>query len=568
MELLNTKIYIFIDDLDRILDEESRINILKVIYEAINLKNCLTIFTIDQDKFLGNEDNKNSRLEYINKYIDFSFRLNNISFEEILDNYKNLYFSKDFITGLNPILNDKNILEKIKKIYKNIEESLDTNNNTRNNNMLKKFKNNPRKVKHLLNLIENMIDIINNSWFIDRHYINNEYTHMDWIDAIVRVAILNIYYTDYFDYLYSLNNINNYNKDIIKEDFFNIILIGTNNTYENKNIELYNLLICNFYTMNAQKDKTKHQKIIDELENNNINLKHIKEYIFYCFSLEINYEQIHKILLHIENNSTNTIHLDIIIDQYMKICHAIFFLEHPDCIKISKSLCHAIIALEKKGILSTYDINEYIIYIENMFQDYFSRRLNMLNDLVNYLQISDQNIFSLKDISQKLLNIKKINYNRSGVLLNWIHRVRDTICNIDENDIILKSDFYYTTIILERMISIIIEWNKILLNFKTSKNVVVFSSNKDLISIIDFCEKIMNLVSNNNVCENDLNKYISFFESINYNKFSDRQKIKLKKYIFQVYLSLEKQNIFELIDRQKWYEHKKKIQNSLSSNKL
>ena len=72
MELLNTKIYIFIDDLDRILDEESRINILKVIYEAINLKNCLTIFTIDQDKFLGNEDNKNSRLEYINKYIDFS----------------------------------------------------------------------------------------------------------------------------------------------------------------------------------------------------------------------------------------------------------------------------------------------------------------------------------------------------------------------------------------------------------------------------------------------------------------------------------------------------------------
>ena len=86
-KLKDMKIYIFIDDLDRILDEESRINILKIIYESINLDRCLTIFSLDMDQFLCERE-----YGYIEKYVDFNINLTNISFYEIVDMYTNDFF--------------------------------------------------------------------------------------------------------------------------------------------------------------------------------------------------------------------------------------------------------------------------------------------------------------------------------------------------------------------------------------------------------------------------------------------------------------------------------------------
>ena len=90
--------------------------------------------------------------------------------------------------------------------------------------MLKKFENNPRKIKKLLQLIHAMIDVVNKGWFSDKYYQNNEYTCMDWIDKITRVSILNIFYKDCFDRLYFSNDLKIYSIDENTKKILFIIL--------------------------------------------------------------------------------------------------------------------------------------------------------------------------------------------------------------------------------------------------------------------------------------------------------------------------------------------------------
>lgn len=563
MALLKTNVYIFIDDLDRILDKESRINILKVIYETINLQNCLSIFTVDQDKFLGDEK-KSTYLEYIEKYVDFSFRLANITFDEIINSYEEKYFSKEFIEGLNYNLKKKNIVQTIKNNYKSISEELNKEKDLLNFNMLKKFENNPRKIKKLLQLIHAMIDVVNKGWFSDKYYQNNEYTCMDWIDKITRVSILNIFYKDCFDRLYFSNDLKIYSIDENTKKILFIILKDFDNKNKSKEIDLYNMLILELYTMNARMNKTNHQRIIEELETKNIDLMHINDYLYECLIMNINYKWLDNILSYIENNPQKISYLSLIVGQYMKVSHSLYYLEHPDCVKISNRVCQTLMALEKNGKISNNNAKNYMIYLNNMIDEYYKRRFDLLNDVVKILENTNEKVYCLNDIILKILKIYNGDYEtKNRKLLNWISDIKNQINNINGDALFFKFDYIYILDTLSRMIHMIDNWYDLLLQLKNENEIAILLKN-DYASVIEYCKKVIcNINQSNKIDENMIDEYSSYLESVDYNKYSEVEKKNLAENVYLVYSLLEEKGVYKVMGKMNWHDKKEKIYNKI-----
>ena len=226
-KLENKKIFIFIDDLDRIIDEKSKINILKIIYESINLEKCLTIFTMNFGQL--NSFDKND--DFFDKYIDYSINLSNVLFEEIVDEYTSIFFSSDLINTLNINTTRDEIINTIKKTNSNIlyslEYNLDDNEKSEVRNSINKFQyysNNPRKIKKLLKTMENLLNTVNKTLFITNTYFEGKYSSVNWIEILFRIALLKVFFNDSFNSLYLLNNIKDYKKINKYNNLYNCIL--------------------------------------------------------------------------------------------------------------------------------------------------------------------------------------------------------------------------------------------------------------------------------------------------------------------------------------------------------
>ena len=577
ISILGNKIYIFIDDLDRILAEEDRINILKVIYESINLDNCLTIFSVDKEEFLG----KNSYLSYIEKYVDLTINLTNVTFEKIIDTYEKEYFSNNFISSLNEnLINDSQIGKMIKDIYNKILDGLQKQEKVKNAN--KKIINqdinslmiaskNPRKVKHLLQIIKNMIEISNNLWFINDHCIHNEYTDLNWIEYIIRIAFLNVFYNKRFNFIYLYNDINNFRNDGTHQYLYNIVLKGIKENYRGKKVGLYDLLFFQIYTMDSSTDKTYNQKIKEELEKNDLNEKHFNRYLHECIGLTPNYTYAKNVITFIENQDDAENYLDLFMNHYMNYGNNPCYIEYAknkDILKDLISLIERILA-NNKG-----DINKVVQSIEGIIGKNLESYIHGLHELVYFVRYKEA---KGEDVNIEYPKLSKINHlkelakfiNKNDKeyddiitsLKNYINYARDLVEKEDEEELFIRDIFLETISYINNILELVEMWNKEVNRINNNKiycDLPKVNSYEELDSYLCKLEKLI-IADELNVDLNMFNSLQRYVQDLKNSALTEVQKNHLKKRMESICVLLNKKNILKYVDKEDWNKFRMEV---------
>lgn len=575
ISILDNKIYIFIDDLDRILAEEDRINILKVIYESINLNNCLTIFSVDKEEFLG----KNSYLSYIEKYVDLTINLTNVTFEEIIDTYEKEYFSNNFISSLNEnLINDSQIGETIKDIYNKILDGLQEQKKVENAdkkiinqdiNSLMIASKNPRKVKHLLQIVKNMIEISNNSWFINDYCINNEYTiDLDWIEYITRVAFLNVFYNECFNFIYLSNNINNFRNDETHQYLYNVVVKGIEESYRGKIVGLYKLLIFQIYTMDSLTDKTYNQEIKDELKKDNLNEKHFSRYLYECIGLNPNYIYTKNLINFIENQDDAGYYLDLFMDHYINYGNNTYYINYPK----NKDIVEALISLIERILANNKgDANKVVQSIKRVINRNLELYIHGLHELVYFTSTKDEktgNEYLTENEINHLIDLAKFINKDSKDYGDIISFLKKYIIYADklleemyEKELFIRDDFLNVVSYIKKIIELIEMWNDELDSIKKKQMHCDLPKVRTYKKFIDYLQKL-----ENSIRSDEANINSSMFDSlkrclldIKKSKLKIDQKEQLRDIMNAICILLEQKGIFSCVDENVWHEFKLEV---------
>lgn len=550
---LDRKIFIFIDDLDRILDEESRINILKIIYESINLNKCLTVFSLDIDRFLDEK-----KFEYIEKYVDFNINLTNIDFNEIVDMYKNDFFSDDFVKKLSSFMIRDRIPETMVYVYKDIIKSFqELLKNDKNTEEIKKsimqFKNygtNPRKVKSLIKIIENMLEIINEVWFKNDKCVNNEYTTLRWVEMIVRISFLNVFYKECFDYLYFSNDILDYKIDTKNEHIYTSVLKKIDS--KGKEIDIYRLIIYQMYTMDINNDKTLNQAVVEELNTDNLKKEHLNLYFYQCLGINCDLDYTKKVISFIEKNINSSLYLGQFIGHYMKQMNNLNYLKNDDYKKITRFLA----TKTKEIIRQTKKIDVIIECIREIIRGYIKIHIDGLNELVGYIEKIDNDAFIYPEINNidELIKSKKILKATDPAINNYILNSKKNIENIDIRDLPVKNIFLNVIDLIENILNILIIWEGVLNDLEESQIYYEIPDVDDYDKIIKYLNKVKNtlIFRQNDMSISLIEDFQKFTLNFINNTANLQQKNDIKNEIYEICAIIEESEIINHLDKIEW----------------
>lgn len=212
---LGKQVYIIVDDLDRC-DTEHQEKMFKVIRESMNFKNCKTIFLVDKDIFLTEEN----RGEYLEKYVSYSINLVRVSYDDIADKYidKCLSFNNELkcLVDENITLDDiKNLTYELPKqildgceARKSNEEECQADDNPFNKAVfdIKKNMSNSRKVKNYLKSVKKAITILD----LRKEVFQSELKEKDWITIIIKVQFIKNILPQMYDEIQMFDNIQDY----------------------------------------------------------------------------------------------------------------------------------------------------------------------------------------------------------------------------------------------------------------------------------------------------------------------------------------------------------------------
>lgn len=567
-KLKDMKIYIFIDDLDRILDEESRINILKIIYESINLDRCLTIFSLDMDQFLCERE-----YGYIEKYVDFNINLTNISFYEIVDMYTNDFFvntlsfhmvkdNNEIPKIIKSVYDDiiKSFQELLKKdSYKNLEDDINES-----IFQIKIFGSNPRKVKSLMKTVENMLEIINEVWFKDAECVKNEYTDLKWIESIIRVSFLNIFCKECFDNLYFSDDISEYKTDLKNKYIYESILKKIDSRDRQK--ELYKMIIHQMYTMDIYNDKTLHQIVTEELNNNDLKIEHLNSYFNYCISIHCNLEYTEKVISFIKNNENANLYILQFINHYEKQIYNLHHLKNNDYLKMTSYLVNQ----TKEIIKHTQKTDMVIEYIKRIISGYTRMHIKGLNELFHYIEskgairTSDFYIIPTIDSIDELLKNKDFSRISNSTINDYILSYKNDIKNIDRKDLPVKNIFLDTIDLIENIIKIVMNWESLLDDLEKYRVYYEVPNVNEYNMIIKYFNKLENTLSSN---QDDISiKLIEDFEKfildLPNKNFKLEQRKEIKNHVYNICdLIFMKKKIINYFDQDDWDDILLKIYN-------
>ena len=91
-ELTQKRIYFIVDDMDRIINEKEREFLFQILRESIGLEYSVTLFSVDYDKLISEQMSR----EFLEKYINFQFKLCDVTFKEIISEYGQQFFGEAF----------------------------------------------------------------------------------------------------------------------------------------------------------------------------------------------------------------------------------------------------------------------------------------------------------------------------------------------------------------------------------------------------------------------------------------------------------------------------------------
>lgn len=289
---LGKQVYIIVDDLDRC-DIEHQEKLFKVIRESMNFENCKTIFLVDKDNFLSEEN----RGEYLEKYVSYSINLVQVSYDDIADKYidKCLCFDND----LKCLIDEKITLDDIKdKTYRLPKQILDgcearksdqdgseTDDNPFNMAVLdiKKNMSNSRKVKHYFKNVKKAIMLLD----LRKQVFQSELQEKDWLSMIIKVQFLKNFLPQVYDEIQMFDTIQDYwvncSNCVVAYIFANM---RTLSYLDEDELIMLNEILYHWDAVDFQKIKTEKEISLIELRSGEFKVERILDYIVHaeCFA--------------------------------------------------------------------------------------------------------------------------------------------------------------------------------------------------------------------------------------------------------------------------------------------
>lgn len=300
--ITHKRIYIIVDNLDRLASVE-REKIFEVIRECVSLKNCITIFLVDY-KALKTEHLND---EFLEKYVNYHVALTPIAYNELLFEYCDKIFPDEFWADKSEKVRSKKtdiegyiidgpfeIVEKLKNGIESNKEELSGKDLAQNIVVMHKERievltktvvrlqermQNPRKLIRFLQDVENIISIVNNSWFSKSNFAKNEYSSYDWFRCIFEISFLKCYLSEEYDALLNAGNLWSFKHS--NEFYCTSFILSYLGVFsgDSKQEELLHMLIFRVYALDLKYDRSRHQQLIDDIESGQLNEVYFMDYI-------------------------------------------------------------------------------------------------------------------------------------------------------------------------------------------------------------------------------------------------------------------------------------------------
>lgn len=397
-KLTGKRIFIIVDNMDRIVDDKMRAIIFTIIRESVTLNNCCTLFMADYGKLISDYLSG----EFLEKYVNRHIEISRISFEEIIEHYLNNYLTQEFWIDKSVYIREKeaeakhkivtkagDVLFNIEKQIKSINESVQKENKENNrieelNRQVKILRDaelrlqtrttNPRKVKRFLDSIERNITIADILWFqkenSDRD--RNEYSQENWVDIICQVAFLQAFFAEEYDAVLSAKSLVNFQKDHDHSIIVENVIDGFSRYFirNKKKEEIAEKIIYQLYALNIETDKTAHQQLLEEIDQGRLKEEHLPEYINECLGRDLDFTRMGKILDYLEHNQNG--YSRNLSEAVLKVAE---FISHNR-------------NFEKEGYIGILERVKKLIDIY-IFQEAFdSQQVNLLERYIQILQTS------------------------------------------------------------------------------------------------------------------------------------------------------------------------------------
>lgn len=417
-------IYFVVDDMDRILDSDMKNLLFKVIKESLDLKHCVTLFSVDYEQL----SNENMSREFLEKYVNYQYELCDVKYEEIINYYLNVYLTNNFFDELSSkYMKDKSkkirqyiskeSVEIVNNITKQIEKLEDSEESEKNKNRnriqwLKETEkrlynrmSNPRKVKRYLDSIEKMVSIADYVWFQNSDFESNEYSKAPWETYIIQIAFLRIFLNETYESMIQAKNFHFFENDeknnYIVEQVINDL--DKESLISGKKREILGELVYNLYIMDVDLYKSTHQRLLEEINSDNMKKENVLSYIQICMGFTIDFDKLNKVLNYVKKNDIEQIYLDDIImevisgiklndknlgeNKILKTAQIIKNIKDKYLEKINKNIYDSYIEIKQREFIFSYKI--YIInslkLIYNHMDIEINDKVNTIDQLYDYI---------------------------------------------------------------------------------------------------------------------------------------------------------------------------------------
>ncbi|MED2183043.1 P-loop NTPase fold protein [Bacillus wiedmannii] len=303
----NQRIYIIVDDLDRV-EKETIYSTLTFIKEIVDLKKVTVVFLVDYKNIISED----ITVEYLEKFINQKFELSKIHSEELFD-----YYIKELIPKYKTdIVNDKIEILKLKfkehlyiikdyfekeieSIDKKIKEGNIENNSVeikRLQDRLDEFQNkisNPRYVKKIVLNIKETLNFLEASLINKRDDLYSQNNGIEISELIFKFNTFKVLFKEEYDGILKYGDIRNFLLNN-EEKFINPFLREKEELsfFETKGImaelkyDFYNSLIFSgeiaeeiFLKIKSQNERLLEELDLNEFSVDSLNFERIKEYL-------------------------------------------------------------------------------------------------------------------------------------------------------------------------------------------------------------------------------------------------------------------------------------------------
>lgn len=489
------RIFIIVDNMDRIFQPEKREKMLQLISECVGLNHCVTLFLVDYDKFSSEHMNK----EFVEKYINRHLILCNVEFEEILVRYMDVFLTDDFLSNKSEYMRvncaefKRQFITEVKGIVHQIQERISENSKVLKENkttereiiewqlnILIEAENrlqirmkNPRKVKRFLDNIETMLAVADIVWFSNADFSSNEYSKCDWIKKIFEVAFLKAFLHEEFEIMIQTNDLDRFKMNKEKSYVVEYVVQGFSDLLSNRlEEEVAGLVIYRLYALDIKTDKTTHQRLIEELDGNTLKEENLQRYLDECLDMNFNHERIEKVIAYIENhvfqNPRNK--CESILGVMSFISSKTYIHHENEYLTVTERVKELLAQMESSNSFNFKDIN-LISYYKKVLQrsvifENQSKLCTLMGllhdaDLVGYFEPPIDEIHQLYELIKKVNNDYPINGftlqdDETEALKQYIEKMRLVFSSMKYEYIKIELNYMLTKI--DNMFKTLFTW--------------------------------------------------------------------------------------------------------------